>query len=45
MGISEYQLINKVLDTKNYNIVLDNYITSEDFDQASKEFAYIDAFY
>ena len=45
MGISEYQLINKVLDTKNYNIVLDNYITSEDFDQASREFAYIDAFY
>ena len=41
MSISEYQLLNKVLDKKDYHIITDNFVTKEDFEQATDEFEYI----
>lgn len=45
MSISEYQLLNKVLDKKDYHIITDNFVTKEDFEQATDEFEYIKNFY
>ena len=45
MSISEYQLLNKVLDTKDFHIITDNFVTKDDFEQATDEFNYIKYFY
>lgn len=45
MSISEYQLLNKVLDVKDYSIIQDNLISNEHFSQAKNEFEFIKSFY
>lgn len=46
MAISEVQLINRLLDEKDYKgIILDNSVTSNDFNVCKNEFDYITDFY
>lgn len=45
MSISEYQLLNKVLEDKNYSFFTDNMLDEEHFTQAKEEYEYIKEFY
>ena len=45
MSISEYQLLNKVLEDKNYSFFTDNMLSDEHFTQAKEEYEYIKEFY
>lgn len=45
MSVGEYQLINKILSDKNFNIVEDNLITEEYLPRVKKEFQYLSDFY
>lgn len=45
MGVSELQLLNKVLQDKDYSVVIDNNITEEYFTQAKSEFSFLHNFY
>lgn len=45
MAIAEAQLINKLLDTKDYNIILDNGVNDKDFSICKDEFAFVKSFY
>lgn len=45
MSVSEFQFINKLLDTKDYSLVMDNFLSVDDFNEASKEFTFISDFY
>lgn len=45
MSISEYQLINKLLEDKDYSLLVDNMLTEEHFTQAREEYNYIVNFY
>lgn len=45
LSISEYQLINKLLEDKDYSLLVDNMLTEEHFTQAREEYNYIINFY
>lgn len=45
MSIAEYQILNIILDTKNYDILYDNLLNEEHFYQAYNEYVYIRDFY
>ena len=45
MATSEYQIINKVLDTKDYGIIYNNEIDENNFIMCKDEFNYIKDFY
>lgn len=45
MSIAELQFINKILTDKDYSLVEDNYITTENFAQSKDEFTFIKDFY
>lgn len=45
MSISEYQLLNKLLEDKNYSLLSDNMLSEEHFTQAKEEYLYIKDFY
>lgn len=45
MSISEYQLLNKVLEEKNYSLLSNNMVDDEYFTQAKEEYKFIKEFY